>query len=319
MEAVHVPVMWKEALEYLVPVSEGPLMVDATCGEGGHSEIFLSRYPEMRIAAVDADSVILEVARARLEPFGSRIRFFPMWFNQFFRDYPPGEERPDLILFDLGISVFHYERSERGFSFQRNEALDMRLGGGLETSAFDVVNSYPEDEIADIVYTYGEERYSRRIARGICAARVDGPIATSAELARIIWDAVPPEYRRGRIHPATRSFQALRIFVNGELARLEGALVDAVEVLKPGGRIGVISFHSLEDRIVKRFFQAKSRACTCPPEQPICTCGGRKTLNIVTRKPLVPEEEEVRKNPPSRSAKFRVAEKVRDEGSEEAE
>ena len=189
----------------------------------------------------------------------------------------------------------------------------MRLGGGLETSAFDIVNQYPEDELADIFFKYGEERYSRRISRAICEERAKKPLEKSDELAGVIWRAVPGDYRHGRIHPATRCFQALRIMVNGELVRLESTLESAFNHLSPCGKLGIISFHSLEDRIVKRFFQEKSKSCTCPPEMPICKCGGKSAAEIITKKPISAGEEEVRSNPPSRSAKLRVLRKRPDE------
>ncbi len=310
MDIVHYSVMQKEVLEYLKPKSPEALLIDATLGEGGHSELFLSAYPGLSVVGVDADSSIMEVARRRLSPFGERVRFFNTWFNAFFKEYPLGDERPDLILFDLGISVFHYERGKRGFSFQKDEPLDMRLGGGLELSASDIVNEYPEKELADLIFLYGEEQYAKRIAKAIAARRKTERIETTKQLADVVYGAVPENYRHGRIHPGTRTFQALRIAVNGELARLESALGAAFRVLKVGGRLGVISFHSLEDRPVKQFFKEKSKSCTCPPEWPICRCGGIKHAELLTPKAVRPGDEEVALNSPSRSAKFRVIEKL---------
>ncbi len=313
MDIIHYSVLNREVIEYLTPKTGKGLLIDCTLGEGGHSELFLSENPDLKIVGLDADSEIQRVARERLSAYGSRVRFFNEWFNRFFMNYPLGDERPDSVLFDLGISVYHYEKGGRGFSFKKDEVLDMRLGGELEISAADIINDYPEEELADLFYNYGEERYSRRIARAIVQERRKAPVSTTGRLEEIIWKAVPADYRHGRIHPGTRSFQALRIVVNGELARLESALDHSLRVLKPGGRIGVISFHSLEDRIVKRFFKEKNKTCTCPPEQPICNCGGEKVLDILTRKPLRPTEAEKLDNKPSRSARFRVAEKLRDE------
>ena len=313
MDIVHRPVLKNEVLEYLVPVKDDALFIDCTLGEGGHSESFLNRYPELKVVGLDADEKIMEVAKNRLAVYGDRIRFFNTWFNVFFREYPLGGERPDLILFDLGISVFHYEKSGRGFSFRKDEPLDMRLKDDLEITAEDIVNTYPEGELADLIYKYGEERYSRRIARAVVRERAEKPVETTKQLADIIWKSVPPDYRYGRIHPGTRTFQAIRIAVNGELARLESALENALTILQAGGRIGVISFHSLEDRIVKRFFQEKNKSCTCPPEWPICKCGGQRVVSILTTKPVRPGMDEVEGNAPSRSAKFRVAEKLTDE------
>ena len=313
MDTVHNSVMTEEVLEYLAPKAEGALLIDCTLGEGGHSERFLSTFPTLRVVGVDADEHILEKAKQRLAPYSARFRAFNTWFNIFFREYPLGGERPDSILFDLGISLYHYEEAARGFTFRRDEPLDMRLNEDLEISARDVVNTYPQDELEEIIGSYGEERYAGSISRKICRERSKAEIETTAQLADIIRSAVPPKYRHGRINPATRSFQALRIIVNGELARLESALEGALEVLEVGGRIGVISFHSLEDRIVKRFFRQKNKDCTCPPDWPICKCGGSRVVDILTKKPLRPDEQEVESNPPSRSAKFRVVEKLREE------
>jgi len=313
MDIVHYSVLQNEVLDYLKPDEPGQLFIDCTLGEGGHSELLVKTFSDLRLVCLDADEGIMEVAKERLSPYQDRIRFFNIWFNRFFREYPLGGERPDRILFDLGISVFHYQKGGRGFSFQKDEPLDMRLGKDLELSAGDIVNQYPEEELADLFYKYGEERYSRRIAAAVVNKRREGKIETTGRLEEIIFNAVPAAYRHGRIHPATRSFQALRIVVNGELARLESVLQDALDILKPGGRMGVISFHSLEDRIVKQFFRLKSQACTCPPEQPICSCGGRRKVKLIGPKPIVPGDDEIRRNPPSRSARFRVVEKIVDE------
>ncbi len=314
MDTVHYSVLQQEVLQYVVPPSGEGLFIDSTLGEGGHSELVLKENPGIQVVGLDADAKIMEVARKRLAPFKPRVRLYNTWFNTFFREYPLGGERPDAILFDLGISIFHYERAGRGFSFQKEEPLDMRLDTSLEISAYDIVNTYPEKELARIFFEYGEERYSRIIAAAIVRHRSKKTIETSGELAELIKSSVPAKYRHGRIHPATRSFQALRIMVNGELARLESVLEDALSVLKVGGRIGIISFHSLEDRIVKQFLQRKSQSCTCPPEWPICKCGGNQAIvKFIRKKPIQPSEEEINLNAPSRSAKLRVAEKLQDE------
>ena len=314
MDIVHTSVLKEEVLTYLSPEKPDELFIDGTMGEGGHSELFLSRFPEIRVIGLNADARILAKAKERLAPFGDRVRFENQWFDEFFSNYSPEAERPSLILLDLGISMFHYESSGRGFSFQKNEALDMRLSEGLEISAADVVNSYPESELADLIYTLSDEGFSRRIARSIVEVRKSKRISTTAELADIVRAAVPGKFRHGRIHPATKTFQALRIAVNGELERLTSVLASAVEVLLPGGRIGVISFHSLEDRIVKRFFREKNKSCTCPPNAPMCICEGKALLSLLTRKPVMPGEEEIRSNPASRSSKLRVARKLYDPG-----
>ena len=315
MDIVHRSVLKKEVLDLLAPRKSGELLIDCTLGEGGHSESFLSSFPDLRVVGLDADENIQAVAKKRLAGYGERIRFFNVWSNTFFREYPLGDERPDSILFDLGISVYHYEKSGRGFSFSKDEPLDMRLEPGLEISAADIVNNYPEEELADLIYEFGEERYSRRIARAIVKARSLERITATSQFSDIIWNSVPKDYRYGRIHPGTRTFQALRIAVNGELARLESSLVSALKVLKPGGRMGVIAFHSLEDRIVKHYFREKSKSCTCPPEWPVCRCGGKPVVRVLTKKAIRPSESEIHDNPPSRSARFRVIEKLMDEES----
>ena len=218
--------------------------------------------------------------------------------------------RPTSILFDLGISIFHYEASGRGFSFNRDEPLDMRLNNEEGITAEFIVNTYGKDQLADVIYQYGEERYSRRIAAAICKRRGAKAVKTSADLADIIKGSVPRDYRYGRIHPATRTFQALRIEVNGELDRIEQTLDRAVELLQPGGRIAVISFHSLEDRRVKQTFKRLAKGCICPPEAPMCVCGGVPTVKLLHKKPFRATDEEVKSNPASRSAKLRGVEKL---------
>ena len=290
MQYVHCPVMANEVIQYLVPKTENPKMVDCTLGEGGHSSLFLSKYPNLRLIGLDRDRDIQAKAIERLKKYGERFQTANVWFDDFWKSYT--ENDVDLILFDLGISVFHYEESQRGFSFRKSENLDMRLNSDGDVDAAYIVNSYSETELADIIYNYGEERYSRRIARAVVQARSSKAIEKTDELADIVYRAVPAEYRRCRIHPATKTFQALRIAVNGELDRIETALEGAMKALKPGGRMAVITFHSLEDRPVKWFFR-----------------GHEDELEILTKKPLVPTEEECNVNQPSRSAKLRVVEK----------
>ena len=314
MDIVHLPVMVEEVLQYLKPdQTKDMLLVDCTLGEGGHSERFLQNFPLLSVCGIDADANIQAKAKARLAPFGERMRFFNMWYDDFFSSYPL-ERKADRILFDLGISVFHYMESGRGFSFSKDESLDMRLSESAGESVAAFLSHCGEEELANILFQLGEERYSRRIARAIIGARKERGAAVfktlgSADLAELIWNAVPADYRHGRLHPATRSFQALRIHANGELDRIQRALGAAFECLAPGGLMAVISFHSLEDRIVKTTFRELAKDCRCPPEQPRCTCGRKAMAQLLTKKPLVPTENEIATNPPSRSAKLRVVEK----------
>ena len=294
MQYVHYSVMQNEVLDYLNPGDRPALMVDCTLGEGGHTSLFLQRYPNLKVIGLDRDSRIMEKAVNRMAPYEDRFEARNIWFDEFWKNYDG--PAMDYVLFDLGISVFHYEESGRGFSFKRQEKLDMRLDENGELDAGDVVNTYDETALANLIYNYGEERYSRRIAAAICNYRQTKQIEYTNELADIVWNAVPNEYRHRRIHPATKTFQALRIEVNGELDRIVPALEGAVKALKPGGRIAVITFHSLEDRPVKWYFREHENI-----------------LEILTRKPVEPTEAECEMNPPSRSAKLRVVEKLEKE------
>jgi len=316
MEVVHTPVLLEETVKYLAPRKAGELMVDATLGEGGHSYAFLNQFPELRLIGIDADPDILKTARERLGAFGERVQFYSGWSHDFFAEYPGEYKRPDTILIDLGVSLFHYEKGGRGFSFRYDEPLDMRIDPSSGISAAELIARISEKDLADLLFSNAEERYSRRIARAIGEAKALGAVASSAVLAEIVERAVPAAYRHGPIHPATRTFQALRIAVNGELSRLKDLLEAALRILEPGGRLGVISFHSLEDRIVKNFFRDKNRDCICPPEEPICKCGGQRAVNILAKKGIKSGEEEIRRNPPSRSARFRAVEKILDEAGD---
>lgn len=315
MEIVHTPVLLNECLKWLSPIDEkykNPLMIDSTLGEGGHSFNFLKNYENLEILGLDADKVIQSRAKERLSVYGNRMHFYNGWFQDFYANYPEEYRKPDIILFDLGISVFHYEKSQRGFSFRYDEELDMRLNENAGPSAADLVNELPEEKLADLIYLYGEEKLSRRIAKAIVNARTGGRIESSKALAEIIWNTVPSNYRYGPIHPATRTFQALRIAVNGELKRLPKAFFDAFNSLNPNGKMGIITFHSLEDRIAKNFFRNLGKQCVCPPEVAVCRCGGKQCAEILTRKPIGPTDEEIKVNSPSRSAKLRVVRKICD-------
>jgi 16S rRNA (cytosine1402-N4)-methyltransferase len=313
VEISHKPVLLAETIDYLAPRGNRELMVDATLGEGGHSFSFLPKFSDLKVIGIDADPEIQAVAKERLKEFGERIHFYSGWSYDFFAELPKEIKRPDTILIDLGISVFHYEKSLRGFSFKKDEALDMRLDTNSGMSAAEIIAAMKEDELADLIYYNAEEKFSRRIAKAIVTARANANIETAKMLADIVEQAVPSFYRHGAIHPATKTFQALRIAVNGELSRLPDLLKAALASLEVGGRMGVITFHSLEDRIVKNFFRNKSKDCICPPEEPICKCRGYRIVNVLTKKAVSASVEEMKDNPPSRSAKLRVIEKILDE------
>jgi len=312
MEYVHTSVMVEEVMEYLGPKSKNGTVIDANTGEGGHSHAFLSEYTESNLICIDADSEILEIAKKRLAKFEGRVNFYNGWSFDFFNNYPIQFNKPDSILFDLGISFYHYKVSGKGFTFEKDEFLDMRINSNEGSTAADFLARLPEKELADLLYNNAEERYSRRIASVIVNERQKSAITTTSALAELVYRAVPTHYRHGQIHPATRTFQALRIAVNGELVKLHALLEAALRALNPGGRIGVITFHSLEDRIVKNFFRTMNKNCICPPSAPICKCTQRRSVNILTKKGITPTDDEIVRNPPSRSARLRVVEKVPD-------
>ncbi len=307
MEYVHTSVLAKPVLDFLKPDPAYPHMIDCTLGEGGHSSLFLETYPFLNVTGLDRDATIMEKAKHRLASYGERFNAVNTWFDTYLESYDG--PAPSVILFDLGISIFHYVESERGFSFSRREKLDMRLDATAERDAYHIVQDYSEQELSRLIFQYGEERYARRIARAICTVREEEEILYSDQLASIIYQAVPASYRFQKIHPATRTFQALRIAVNSELDRIVPSLHRAIDILAPGGYLGVISFHSLEDRPVKHLLKEREKGCTCPPKAPICTCGKVSEIRIITKKPVIADEQECIDNPPSRSAKLRVAQK----------
>ncbi|MCL2265074.1 MAG: 16S rRNA (cytosine(1402)-N(4))-methyltransferase RsmH [Treponema sp.] len=313
MDYAHNPVMLDEVLNLLGPRGKNELMIDANAGEGGHCYAIMSSFADVKIIAVDADSGILDIAKTRLEPFADRIHFYSGWSHDFFADYPSEFKRPDTILFDLGVSSYHYKKSGKGFTFEKDEYLDMRIDNSQGITAADLIARLPERELADLLYNNAQEKFSRKIAALIVSERQKSTITTTSALADLVHRAVPASYRHGPIHPATRTFQALRIAVNGELSRLPSLLEAALRVLEPGGRLGIISFHSLEDRIVKNFFRTMNKDCSCPEQAPICKCSGRRSVNLLTKKGITPAKDEIERNPPSRSARLRVAEKVLDE------
>jgi 16S rRNA (cytosine1402-N4)-methyltransferase len=306
-KASHIPVLLDEVLRGL-NLHPGQRYIDGTLGAGGHAEAILQAIaPDGQVLGLDADPVVLNSAHQRLAPYNDRVHLVNANFSQLAtiahsHDFVPVHG----ILLDLGLSSMQLGDAERGFSFQNEGPLDMRYDPNGPTTAADLVNNLSQSELADLLYRFGEERRSRSIARAIVAAR---PIHSTRELADVVARAIGG--RRGaRIHPATRTFQALRIAVNDELETLSNALSEATTILAPSGRLAVISFHSLEDRIVKNFFLQESKDCICPPEQLICTCGHRATLRIITRKPIIASSDEINVNPRSRSAKLRVAERV---------
>lgn len=309
MNFVHSSVLLQECLHFLAPETPEPLLVDGTLGEGGHTEVFLKSFPQLKVIGIDADPAIQAKAKARLAPFSGRIRFFLGWSDDFFMQYPQDTPDPSLILFDLGISLFHYMESGRGFSFRADEPLDMRINPNEQLTAADIVNSYTEKALADLLYLCAEERFSRQIARAIVTERQKKSFTEARQLSETVFYAVPAHFRHGAIHPATKTFQALRIAVNNELERLPHLLEKAFDRLAEGGKMGVISFHSLEDRIVKRFFKGLAKSCICPPEMPICKCGGEPRAELLTKKPVGPSAEEISHNAPSRSARLRVIKK----------
>jgi 16S rRNA (cytosine1402-N4)-methyltransferase len=301
----HQPVLYHEVLDALAP-EPGKNYLDGTLGAAGHAEgILNASAPDGSLLGLDLDPEALAIARQRLSAFGNRATI-----RQASYEIAPeilaeiGWHRVHGILLDLGVSSMQIDRPSRGFSFMEEGPLDMRFNQAAGKTAADLVNKLSEEALADIIWKFGDERYSRRIARVLVAER---PIHTTQDLAVIVQKAVPGY--SSQIHPATRTFQALRIATNRELETLANALPGLIACLEPGARIAVISFHSLEDRIVKQTFKKESRDCICPPEQPICTCGHRASLNILTKKPITASKNEIQENPRSRSAKLRIAEK----------
>jgi 16S rRNA (cytosine1402-N4)-methyltransferase len=288
------------------------VVVDCTLGEGGHARGMLRKLGRGTLIGIEQDEEILGRAKGYLEDF--KDRFVPVRENFSRIKEIVAERSPtgqaDRILFDLGVSMFHFTESGRGFSFSREEPLDMRLDLDRSLDACQVVNDFSRKKLAEVIWAYGEERFANRIAHRIVQAREEKPISTSLELADIVKKAVPRKYWPRRVHPATKTFQAIRVFVNDELDILEQAVRDAVDALAPEGRICVISFHSLEDRIVKTVFNDLCRGCTCSPDFPVCVCGGKKKVRVLTKKPVTPSESELEHNPPSRSARMRCAQKL---------
>jgi 16S rRNA (cytosine1402-N4)-methyltransferase len=311
VEFRHISVMSAEVLHYLAPQS-GKVYVDGTLGGGGHArQILEASAPDGILIGFDRDADALKAASENLATYESRVRLFHCNFADMAEKFVQlGVSGIDGFLLDLGVSSFQLDKGERGFSFQQDAPLDMRMDGTSGETAADLINHLSERELAKIIRDYGEERWAVRIAAHIVQARIESPVETTLQLADIIKGAIPRAKWEERLHPATRTFQALRIAVNDELGSLEQGLRAAIKMLNRGGRIAVISFHSLEDRIVKNIFRDAATGCICPKEVPVCICGRTPQLKKVTGKPVLPGREEVLSNPRSRSAKLRVAEKL---------
>lgn len=306
----HVPVMPGEVTEGL-NIKENGIYLDCTLGGGGHSELILKKLTTGRLIAIDKDEEALAFAKSRLSEYGDKVTFVHSDFKR--ADEVLDDlniDRIDGVLMDLGVSSYQLDAAERGFSYRFDAPLDMRMDKTQFLTAFNVVNEYNELDIADILFRYGEERYARKIAANIIRYRQQQSIRTTGQLAEIVEKSYPPKERFKGGNPCKRTFQAIRIEVNGELRELDEIIGKLAERLNKGGRICVITFHSLEDRIVKREFQYLEAKCICPPKQPICTCNKVQTVKIITKKPLTASEEELAVNPRAQSAKLRVAERV---------
>ena len=306
----HRSVLLEPCMEALAIKPEG-IYVDGTAGGGGHSYEIAKRLTTGRLIAIDQDEAAIKAASAKLSCYGDRVTVV----RNNFRNVADvldmlGIEKIDGILMDLGVSSYQLDTPERGFSYMADAPLDMRMDARAEKTAYDVVNTYSELDLRRILFDYGEEKFAPRIAARIVKARGDKPIETTGELTALIKSAIPAAARDGGHHPAKRSFQAIRIEVNAELDVIRPALESAMRRLNPGGRMAVITFHSLEDRMVKQTFADMASGCTCPRGLPVCVCGKTPQVKVISKKPILPDEEELESNPRSRSAKLRVAEKL---------
>ena len=310
MEFKHFSVMLNETVDGL-DIKDGGIYVDGTMGGGGHSYEILSRNNSISLIGIDQDKEAIAAAGKRLEPFCGRFKTV----NDNFSNIKAILKELDIAgidgaVLDLGVSSYQLDNKERGFSYMQDAPLDMRMNRDGELSAYDVVNGYSTEELTHIFYEYGEENWSKRIAEFIDERRKKSPVKTTGELVEIIKAAIPQKARIKGSHPAKRVFQAIRIEVNGEIRILKDAVGDFLDVLNPGGRLSVITFHSLEDRIVKNVFSERAKGCTCPPEFPVCVCGKKADIKVITRKPILPSAEELSENSRSKSAKLRIAEKI---------
>ena len=306
----HVSVLLEECIEGLAIKPDG-IYVDGTLGGAGHSSRIAAKLTTGRLIGIDRDNVALEAAAERLRPFEDRVTLVHANFCDMDQALQGlGIDKVDGILLDLGVSSPQLDDGQRGFSYMTDAPLDMRMNGEDVRDARQIVNTWSYEELKRILYDYGEERFAPRIAAAICRRREQAPIETTLELVDVIKSAMPASALREKQHPAKRSFQAIRIAVNDELGAVETVMKKAVPLLNPGGRLAVITFHSLEDRIVKNAMAEAAKGCTCPPSFPVCVCGKKPQVRIVTRKPIVSGEEELERNPRARSAKLRICEKL---------
>lgn len=311
MEFIHIPVMLNECIEGLRIKPDG-IYVDGTVGGAGHSKEIAKRLEkEGRLIAVDKDADALNVAKDRLKEFGDKVCFVHDDYKNLIANLDAlGIGEVDGILLDLGVSSYQLDNAERGFSYMKDAPLDMRMDREQYMSAYNVVNEFGEEELSKILFEYGEERLARRIAQNIVKAREKAPIETTLQLAKIVEESYPQKTRWKFGNPSKRTFQAIRIQVNGELTRLYDAVVEMARRLKKGGRMAVITFHSLEDRIVKSAFKELSLACVCPPDFPVCVCNKVQEVELVNKKPITASEQEYKDNPRSQSAKLRIVERI---------
>jgi len=305
----HESVLEREVIQNLNLLG-GSLIVDGTLGDGGHAELLLKNTTSVRVLGIDRDMRAIERAEKRLAPFRDRITLVHGNFSDIKTILKKANVmNVDGLLLDLGVSSPQLDSPNRGFSFMRNGPLDMRMDSSQKITAADLLIELPDEKLVSVIKEYGEERFSKRIVRAIRQAQKQSAIKTTLQLSNIISSVIHAS-RQTKIHPATRTFQALRIAVNGELEHIKKALRDSVDILQESARVIVISFHSLEDRIVKNFFKTEEKGCVCPPKIPVCSCGHKQRLKIITRKPIIPAVEEVRRNSRASSAKLRVAERV---------
>ncbi|MGI6361966.1 MAG: 16S rRNA (cytosine(1402)-N(4))-methyltransferase RsmH [Bacillota bacterium] len=307
----HLPVLLNEILAQLQPKSEG-VYVDCTMGGAGHSRAILeASSPHGKLIAMDQDDAAIAAGSEALTAFAERVKIFKSNFADLGQVVDEAAWGPvDGILLDIGVSSYQLDEGSRGFSYMQDAPLDMRMDQEQPFSAYDLLNTYSVEQLTEIIYKYGEEKWAKRIAEFICQARQGQPISTTGQLVSEIKKAIPKGAREKDQHPAKRTFQALRMVINNELEVLEKALDEAIKVLKPGGRLAVITFHSLEDRLVKNKFKLWAADCLCPPKTPICICGHQAEIKVINKKPLIPQAEEIELNPRARSAKLRVAQKL---------